>query len=752
LVSLGIGERQFGRIRFRVMLGLVGLALSILAIRLYVLQVSRHDEFKTKSESNFIQSRRIPHERGVMLDREGRVLVDNRPAHDVTVTPSFLPDARPRLTRVLAAAGAQRTAKEVLADVDVALARPTVEPVVVWKALEPSAQDVVARLLTDGNSGLELVPGADGTSNLLLYPLEFLSQSLVFRRLEELLDFPEGGVDDARRDAARARGLNRFVPIVVKQNLTWEAFARVSHSASLGELPGIDVVNSVVRRYREGTMASHVLGYMNEVTALELEQETLKKRDYKRGDYLGRRGLERTFEEILRGTDGLEKVVVDAKGRWLNDSRSKLLLGDERRVNPVPGKTLVLALDMDLQRAAEQSFRGVAGSVVAVEVATGSVLALASFPPFNPNTVSTRMTGADKRALDRDPLQPWINKALQQHYAPGSTFKIFTAIAGLLESRITPETHLPCPGFFSLGRTTWRCFNRGGHGPISLQKSVTVSCDSYYYRLGHMLGADTLTRRTREFGFGQRTGIPLDGEIPGILPDEAYFKRRFGAYTPGQVVNISIGQGDLTVTPLQLAMAISAVVNGGILYEPRLVLRSLNAQGGVLQEFPPRERGRIQLPERGMKEIMAGMGEVVKPGGTAGGLAYKDDPPGLGMWVRTGGVALGGKTGTAQVVKLSKDKAHVDASKVDYLERDHAWFEGFAPLEKPEIVVVTMTEHGGFGGSISAPVSASVMRAYFEKKGFVARPDKDAPPKRAAAVVAPVAAPPPEAAAVEGHD
>ncbi len=724
MVSYGLGaERSFSKTRFRAVTTVVAVALSLLVVRLYVLQVRRHVEFRQKSESNFIQLRRVPHERGILKDRTGRILVDNRPAHDVTLTPSFLPDARANLARILRRAGIPADAKEMSDALSDAVAQEQPSPILVARHVSADARSVVESELSElRQGGLETSPDGTGAYDLWLHPLEFPSRSLIYRRLRELLELSDEQMDDLTREVAKARGLNRFVPLVVRQNLTWEAYARISHAASLGGLPGVDVVESVTRHYLEGVTASHVLGYMNEVSPQELEQ--LSAQGYQRGDNLGRRGLERSYERMLRGRDGQEKVVVDAKGRRINDIRADGLLGEERRVAPVAGESLVLTLDMDLQHAAEQAFRGQAGAVVAVEVATGSILVLASFPSYDANVVSGRMTPDQKRALDMDPLQPWINKAIQQHYAPGSTFKIFTAIAGLLEGRITPDSALPCPGFFSLGRTTWRCFNRFGHGPISLRKSIQVSCDSYYYRLGYQLGADLLAQHVRSFGMGRRTGIPLDGETPGIIADEAYYVSRFGSYQGGYVVNNSIGQGDVAVTPLQLAMAYAAVVNGGILFEPRLLLRTEDPAGRPIRHIKPVERARIKLPERGMPELMAGMGDVVKAGGTAAGVAYQDNPPGLGLWLRTSGVSIAGKTGTAQVVRLSKNVMHVDASKVDYLSRDHAWFAGFAPLEAPEIVVVTLTEHGGFGGAMSAPVSAAVMKAYFEKKGIKARPER----------------------------
>ncbi|MBI5496276.1 MAG: penicillin-binding protein 2 [Deltaproteobacteria bacterium] len=725
VVALGIGgDRQFGRVRFRVLTAVAGVALAFLVVRLYVLQVKRHQELRQKSESNFIQLRRVAHERGMIRDRERRVLAENRPSHDVFVTPAFLPDARAMLARVLGAAGVARAPREVADAIQKRVGEKDVAPVVIATGLSPSAVTATrAALEATQVAGLDLVPGDNGGTDLVAYPHDFATAALVFRRLEHVLDLPEGGLAEVRKEVARARGLNRFVPIMVKQNLPWDAYARASHAASMGELPGADVTGSVVRRYREGALAAHLLGYMNEVGAQELGE--LEPQGYLRGDYMGRRGLERSYERTLRGKDGQEKVVVDAKGRRLNDDRARSLLGDDARVEATPGQTLVLALDMDLQRAAEESFRGRAGAVVAVDVATGSILALASFPDYDPNVVSGRMTAAEKRALDLDPLQPWINKAIQQHYAPGSTFKLFTALAGLLESRIGPDSVLPCPGFFQLGRTTWRCFNRFGHGGVALQKSIQVSCDAYYYRLGYNLGADLLSQHAHEFGLGEKTGVPLDGEISGLVADENYYVTRFGSYQGGYVVNNAIGQGDVVLTPLQLAMGYAAIVNGGMLYEPRLVLRTEDKEGRVLHEHPPRLRRKITLPAAGMKEVLTGMSEVVKPGGTAAGVMWKDDPPGLGLWLRTAGVAIGGKTGTAQVARLSKSVQHVEAAKTEYLLRDHAWFAGFAPAEAPEIVVVTLTEHGGFGGSTSAPVSAAVMRAYFEKKGFHARPERD---------------------------
>jgi penicillin-binding protein 2 len=379
------------------------------------------------------------------------------------------------------------------------------------------------------------------------------------------------------------------------------------------------------------------------------------------------------------------------------------------------GNSLVLSIDWELQTAIEKAFKGQAGSVVALEIGTGFVLALASFPEYDPNLIVARDNKKMLQAMSKDPLKPWINKAVQEHYAPGSTFKAVTAVAGMEHKLIVPTSKLTCTGTFHLGNASWRCFNREGHGHIDMVDALKTSCDSYFYQVGYQLGPDRLASTARLLGFGRRTGIDLDMEIPGNIPDKAYYVRRLKYYAPGFVVNNAIGQGEVTVTPLQLAVAYDALVNGGRIFKPQLVRQVLDTSGNVVQNHQPIQEAHLTENLSDLDNVREGLSHVLKPGGTAYGLNFRSDMPELSKWLQTSGITIGGKTGTAQVVKLSKAIKHLRPEEVQYLERDHAWFVGFAPAEKPEIVVVAMTEHGGFGGTTSAPVVAQAIKTWYEK-------------------------------------
>jgi penicillin-binding protein 2 len=718
-------EPAFSPRRVQVFTALLGVLFAGLIVRLYVLQVLRGDEYQQKSQDNFVQERRVAHARGLVFDQAGRVLVDNRPSHDVTVTVAFLPDSARVLGQLLAPLGLARDElaaidREVLALVE------TDDVVVVADELGPedcaAVEERRARFdIRGADVEIEARP-----CRVLVQPREFPSRASVFRRLRALVGLPIADMK-MRVDAAllRASGLGRFKPTTLLEDVGYVVYARIEQAISLGELPGVDVVDTQTRRYRNNGRAAHLLGYLNEISPEELRRQedgiaagTLKDDAprYSMGDLIGRRGVEGSYERMLRGKDGIDRVVVDAKGRDKGARWAEQLLGDARLTPPVPGHSLVLAMDDDLQATAEAAFNGVAGSVIAMEVDTGYILALASFPTFDPNVVAGPWARDIKRALDLDRNRPWTNKALQEHYAPGSTFKAITAAAGLREREITETSSRSCPGYFRLGRNTWRCFNREGHGPIALVRALQFSCDSYFYSLGYDLGPDRLAATARLFSFGSRTGIDIGGESPGIMPDRAYYVRRFGAYTPGLVVNNAIGQGDVTVTPLQLAVAYAAIANGGKVMKPQVVRQVVDAQGNVVQDHAPVQLADLGVPTHDLDLLKESLAHVTDPGGTASGLLRRTDRYAeMSAWLRESGLTIVGKTGTAQVVQLSKKVKHVRAEDVAYEQRDHAWFVGFAPYDAPEIVVVTMTEHGGFGGSTSGPVTAEVLRTWFTK-------------------------------------
>jgi penicillin-binding protein 2 len=705
-----------------------------LIARLYVLQVVKGEEYVAKGQSNFVQERRIAHARGLIMDQAGRVLVDNRPSHDVYMTVAFLPDSTKMLGKLLAPAGLKKA--DVL-DADQRLLAAMEEPndavTLVDGVDEDACDDIERHVEVDDVPGVVVERGAGGDCRIIARARDFPSRAAVFRRVRELVGLtPEHMKERVDSALNKSRGLGKFKPTNLLEDIHFDAYARLEAAASLGDLPGIDVVDSQKRRYREKELAAHVLGYLNEMTPKEYE--TKRDEGYFLGDLVGRRGIEATHEHELRGKDGVKPVVVDAKGRDKGELFADELLGTDRIRPPTSGLSLVLSLDEDMQRTAEESFNGLAGSVVAMEVNTGFILAMASFPTYDPNLVSGPWSRGYLREVTGNKLKPWTNKAIQEHYAPGSTFKAITVAAGLRYKLIDERQNRACPGFFRLGSSVWRCFNRGGHGSIALVRALQASCDSYFYSLGYDLGPDRLADGARLFGFGSRTGLDLDRETPGVMPDRAYYVRRLGAYTPGLVVNNSIGQGDVAVTPLQLAVSYAAIANGGTVYKPQLVREVRDAEGNVVKTNEPEIMSEVGLDPAVMKLMKDALSHVTQPGGTASGLYWRRDRyADMSQWLRESGVLIVGKTGTAQVVKLSKNVAHVDAKDVAYEQRDHAWFVGFAPYENPEIVVVTMTEHGGFGGSTSGPVTAEVMRTWFTRvrgEGRYADLPPLPPPKR----------------------
>ena len=714
----GGNPAPYGLVRPIVASALIGLAMFSLVARLYYLQVVRGAEFTVKSESNFVQLRRVVHDRGIILDRSGRILVDNRPAYDVFMTPAFIPDSARTLASITDALELERDlAKRLERALLGSQKRGDGRPIEVANSVRPDQLAALLQLVDRTHLlGVEVQPDLScrDCSRVVIQPLEFPSLGLIFRRLANALGVTEEALDDVREDVRQARGLERFQPIRVSRDLSWDAFVRIDTAVSLFELPGVDVQQTQRRRYRTGLQTAHVLGYINEMTPAEYER--LREDGYKMGDFIGRAGIERTFERELRGIDGVERVVVDAKGRRMPEERSRVLLGDDRGEPPQPGHTLVLSIDADLQRVAEESFaalQGVEGAVVAVEVKTGFVLAMASYPAYDPNLVSGRITAEEKRALDTDKLQPWVNRAIAQQYPPGSTFKVTTALAGFRSGELTPSRRIHCGGSFHLGSAVWRCWRLSGHGSMNVHQAIQQSCDVFFYTIGWDVGIDGLADAAHLLGYGALTGIDLDNEVPGIIGDTKYYLRRPEGVQKGFVVNNAIGQGDIVVTPLQQAFAYATIANGGTLYAPQLVREVRDQDGRVVHHFDPVARWKIQAPAGALEEIRSGLQAVCEQGGTAYGLHFRREPPGMAEWVSNSGIKLAGKTGTAQVTKM--DKVIKKMNELEYGQRDHAWFVSYAPASDAEIAVAVINEHSGHGGTTAAPIAANVIRAYFER-------------------------------------
>lgn len=697
----------------KLLVGGVIFAFLMLVGRLYYLQILRGSYYLERSESNFVQERAIKHSRGKILDSASNILVDNRLSYDLYVTLALLPDSS-RSLRTLTAPlkPSRRELSDWTSEINSRAEHGINEPIILGESIpERECKNLENITRTEFITGVQFRSSyhmGNSVCQLAIEPLKFPSHKQTLSLLKSIL--VQNDLEPAwNKFLKKAVGLHRFQPTLLFSDIGYDAFARIENAISLGQLSGLNVVPSSRRFYVLNNFATHAIGFLNQVSVEDMKQDP----SYKSGDYMGRRGIEAAFEQDLRGVDGIERVVVDAKGRRYSESWEAGLLGEVRKIDPTPGHNVKLSIDSDLQRAAEEYFTGKSGSVVVMDVNTGFILASASFPSFNPNYIVAGENSGFIKQLLLDEERPFRNKVIQDHYSPGSTFKPFTAIAGLNKGLITPSYQHYCSGVYRIHKTMWRCFKREGHGPITLREALKVSCDNYFYELGHRLTLDSLAESADKLGFGQKTGIVLAGETSGILPNRPYYMKRFGYVAPGFVVNMSIGQGDLAVSPLQLASAYVALANGGTLYKPQLVSEVLSDDGTVLKKFDKEVVRSVGDNSKSYQEIIEGLSNVVSPGGSAAGLRWRPEMADIFKWIENNNMTIVGKTGTAQVVALSKKIDHLRPEEVEYKKRDHSWFVGVFPKEHPEIVIVVMTEHGGFGTS-SAPVALRLMKKYHE--------------------------------------
>lgn len=495
------------------------------------------------------------------------------------------------------------------------------------------------------------------------------------------------------------KSLQRYRSILVFEDVDRDRLALIEQARA--ELPGVSVSDVPHRNYPFGTLAAHVIGYMNQISDVELEER--RKDGYDETDYIGRHGIEKQWENYLRGKKGVERYVVDARGQRKPEKEAEELIEGERFVPPVPGHTVVLTLDAGLQRVAERALSShPAGGIAVVETGTGRILALVSKPAFDPNVMTGHLTRAEEAQLEADPHKPFLDKTLRQHYFPGSTYKFVTAIAALEDAAVTAEERVTCRGWHELGRHTFRCTK--AHGSVAMFEAILQSCNVYFWRLAEKVGIDRLAQVARDFGFGAPTGLGLNGDVPGRVPWKAWYERA-GGFRIGYTLNTAIGQGDTEVTVLQLAMAYAALANGGKLWVPQIVARVETAEGTRVAEYAPELRRKIAVSARTLEVIAAGLVGVV------------NDPRGTAFLSRLDDVQVAGKTGTAQVRKLQKQPEHGW-----HPYRDHAWFAGYAPAERPEIAIVVLVEHGGKGGHVAAPVAMEIIHGYLKGRKDVVVP------------------------------
>jgi len=545
----------------------------------------------------------------------------------------------------------------------------------------------------------------------------------VIPQLADLIGWDEAQKARVIASVKGAHGPQRYQPMQVDTDLGRDALDRVN--AVVHRLPGVEVDKVPHRNYPAGPALAHFLGYMNEVTQDEIQRlngaADVARSPYALGDYIGRRGVERGFESMLRGKDGWNKQVVDARGKPKEEFPVKEVS------QPRPGNNVVLSIDARLQAEAERVFPGAAGTIIAVDPRTGFILAAVSRPSFDPNVLTGRVSSKQLQEMAKDPLQPMVNRVAAQHYSPGSTFKPITLIAGLRSGAFTEHTPAHCTGGYRLGSRVWRCHSV--HGTVAAITGLQKSCDTYFYSIGFAIGIDAVAAVGREFGLGQPTGFSVAAEVPGIMPDTAYHDRVTpGGYQKGMVLNTAIGQGDVNVTPLQLAMAYAALGTGN-LYQPQVVEHVEAPDGRVIAKFEPKLVRKIDVTEDQHRIVNEALSAVVNVGGGTGGRAR--------LKGAFSGILVAGKTGTAQVAKLGEVRLKKD--QMSYFERDHAWFASFAPADAPEIAVVVLNEHGGHGGSDAAPAASAVFQKYFELKAAdsVAFGSNWTPPPPIKIVVAP---------------
>ena len=460
--------------------------------------------------------------------------------------------------------------------------------------------------------------------------------------------------------------------------------------------PGVDIQARLFRQYPLNELASHLVGYIgriNERDVQHIDDEGLAA-NYKGTDHIGKTGLEQSYESELHGITGYEQVEVDSGGRGVRTLS---------RTSPTSGNNLVLTLDIRLQEVAEQAFGERRGALVAIEPASGGILAFVSRPGFDPNLFVDGIDPASWELLNTSEDRPMVNRALAGTYPPGSTFKPYMALAALELGKRTPQQTIHDPGFFQFGNHRFRDDKVGGHGSVDMYKSIVASCDTYYYMLGNDLGIDNISRFIGQFGFGARTGIDVEGEATGVLPSQEWKRKRFRKpeqqkWYAGETISIAIGQGYNAYTPLQMAQAMAALANNGVIYRPHLVNYIENIKSGERTLVEPKVERDLKLKPEHVEFIKRALAGVNTEGTGARAFAKAE-------------YSSGGKTGTAQVIAIKQDEKY-DERRVAERHRDHALFIAFAPLESPKIALAVVVENSGFGARAAAPIARQVLDYY----------------------------------------
>ena len=615
---------RFLQERFKYIYGVLFIGLAVLLSRMVYLQVINGDQMRQYSEENRIKRVKIPAPRGMMFDRFGQLLVDNRPAFDVQITPQYLRESgKP---------------KEVI------------------------------------------------------------------ERLSRVIHV---SVADIEKKLAKARYNAAFMPVIIKDNLTRDEVAELETWKI--DMPGVQVEMAISRTNLAKDIGSHLYGYIGKVSVPELPLlNQTASRKYQLDDSVGKSGLEKQFEDTLRGIDGSELVEVDALGRSIQNAKGKgRVLAQNQEEPSIPGKNLILSVDQDLQNAAVRGFGEKQGGLIAIDPRNGEVLAMVSRPSFDPSEVSRGDNDIWEKLISNE-SHPLRDKTIQDHYSPGSTFKTITAIAALEEGVINKDTTFNCTGSIKLGNRTVHCWKKGGHGTVNVVSALTQSCDVFFYRVAQKFkSVDDIAKYAFHLGMGQKTGIEVGHEVPGLIPTEAWKMQRFNVpWSPGETLYVAIGQSFVNVTTAQLANAYAALVNGGTLYKPHILKAVQSEDGKILKEYLPQVLDKTKLNKETIDLVTQGLWGVV------------NSPHGTAYWTHVAGMEWAGKTGTVQVVTQKADKMYGKSActSLRFNQRHQGLFVGYAPIKNPSIVVAAVSEHDCGGGSHgAAPIGAEVIKTYLKK-------------------------------------
>jgi penicillin-binding protein 2 len=607
--------------RFRLVYGFLFIGVAVLASRMVYLQVINGDQMRQYSEENRIKRVKITAPRGMIFDRFGKLLVDNRPAFNVQITPQYLNESG--------------KSKEVLEKLSLLIKMPVPE---IMKRIQRAKQP-------------------------------------------------------------------SFMPVIIKDNLTRDEVAELETWKI--DMPGVQVEMAISRSNLANDVGSNLYGYIGKVSQTELPQlNQTSSRKYMLDDYVGKSGLEKEFEEFLRGIDGSELVEVDALGRSIEAARSKGRVLSQPQVEPsVPGKNLVLSIDEDLQQAAVRGFGPKNGGLIAIDPRNGEVLAMVSRPSFNPADFSRGIDPELWNRLIADENHPLRDKTIQDHYSPGSTFKTITAIAALEEGVITKDTTFSCGGSINLGNRKVHCWKKEGHGSVNVVSALTHSCDVFFYRVAQKLkSVDDIAKYAFHLGLGKKTGIEVGREVPGLIPTEAWKQQRFNVpWSPGETLYVAIGQSFVLTTTIQLANAYASLVNGGTLFKPHVLKQIQSEDGKTIKEFTAQVLDKTKLKQETIDLVTQGLWGVINiPGGTA----FSQHIPGM---------EFAGKTGTVQVVTQKAEKIYQKCENLRYNQRHHGVFVGYAPIKNPSIVVAVVAEHACSGSHGAAPIAREVIKTYLQK-------------------------------------